>query len=248
MIMKKMVLIFLSMLPLGILVAQDLTIDEIISRNLKAVGQDKLMKMQTMKLTGKMTTGGVELQATQIQKSPNSVRQDLEIQGMKIIMAVYGETGWMVNPATGSSDPQDLTAEMIQSLRKEEIRDPAVNWENPFFTLVKNGTKVELVGKEDIDGSPAYNLKFTFKDGYIINYFVDASKFVVVKSKSTETSQGQTYKQEMRYSDYKDFDGILSPTKVVTIVNGQVGQVDITDKCEFNLPVNDSIFIKPVKK
>jgi hypothetical protein len=246
--MKRLLVLILSVFAFGLLSAQDLTVDEIISKNLKAIGQEKLMNFQTMKLTGTLTQGGVELKMTQYQKKPDFARMEIEIQGMKIIMAVSGESGWMINPAAGSPDPQDMTADMVKSLRKEEMRDPDLNWENPFFNREKNGIKVELAGKEDIDGSPAYNLKFTFSDGYIINYFVDAARFVVVKSKSTETAQGQTYEQEMKYSDFKDYNGILNPEKVETLINGQLGQVSITNKCEFDLPVSDSLFIKPVKK
>ncbi|MCX6328266.1 MAG: outer membrane lipoprotein-sorting protein [Bacteroidia bacterium] len=245
--MKKLVFIILCMLPVGILVAQDLTVDEIISKNLKAIGQDKLMNIQTIKTTGKATQGGMELLITEIQKSPDKDRQEVEVQGMKMIIAIEGETGWIINPQTGSSDPQDLSPEQMQSLIKEGLSDPIVNWDNPFLKWKENGIKIDLIGKEDMNGTPVYNLKFTFKDGYVVNYYIDAEKFIVLKSKSTETEQGQTYEREIRYSDYTDFDGILNPVKIEVLVNGQVGTVGIMDKCEFNIPVNDSVFKKPAK-
>ena len=235
------------MLPAGMLVAQNPTVDEIISKNLKAIGQDKLMTIKTIKTTGKMTQGGMEFLVTGIEKRPDFDRAEMEVQGVKIIMVREGKTGWMINPMTGTSDPQDLPAETIENMFNQSRSDPELNWDNPFFTWKEIGAKVDLIGKEDINGTPVYNLKFTFKDGYVVNYYVDAVKFIVIKTKSTETAQGQTYEQETRYSDFKDVDGILYPAKDETLVNGQVASVAISEKVEFDLPVDDSIFKKPVK-
>jgi hypothetical protein len=247
MIMKKLVLIYLCMLPLGIIFAQDLTVDEIISKNMKAIGQDKLMAVKTIKTMGKMTQGGMEFLVTGFEKRPDFDKAEMEVQGVKIIMVREGKTGWMINPMTGTSDPQDLPAEIINSMLNESISDPAINWDNPFYTWKEIGAKVELIGKEMMDGTPVYNLKFTFKDGYVVNYYVDAAKFLVIKSKSIETAQGQTYEQETKYNDFKDTDGVLYPAKIETLVNGQVGSVATSDKVEFNLSFDDSIFKRPVK-
>lgn len=246
--MKKQLVIILSILAAGPLLAQDLTLEEIITKNLSAIGQDKLMNIETLKVTGKMNQGGVEFQIIQYQKAPDMARQEVEIQGMTIIIGVEGETGWTINPMTGSSDPQDLPEEMVKSLWEESIEDPVVNWDNPFYKWEENGIKVALVGKEDMDGQPVYNFKFTFKNNYIVNYFLDAERFVVLRQISTKTEQGQTYNHELRYSDFQDTEGILYPVKMEVLINGQIGTVFTIDKCEFNIPLEDSIFKKPVQK
>ncbi len=245
--MKKLLFIILSIVAAGQLLAQDLTLDEIISKNLTAIGQDKVMNMQTFKMTGKMSQQGIEFQLIQYQKAPDMLRLEMEVQGMTIIIEFEGETGWTINPMTGSSDPQDLPEEMVKSLWKESLEDPVVNWDNPFFKWEENGIKVDLVGKEDMDGQPVYNLKFTFKNNHIVNYLVDADRFVVLRQMSTKTEQGQTYNEEIRYSDFQDTEGILLPVKTEILINGQIGTVFTMDKCEFNIPIDDSIFKKPVK-
>ena len=245
--MKKLLFIILSIVAVGPLLAQDLTLDEIISKNLSAIGQDKLMEIETIKLTGKMSQQGIEFQLIQYQKAPDMLRLEMEVQGMTIIIEFEGETGWTINPMTGSSDPQDLPEEMVKSLWKESLEDPVVNWDNPFFKWEENGIKVDLVGKEDMDEQPVYNLKFTFKNNHIVNYLVDADRFVVLRQMSTKTEQGQTYNEEIRYSDFQDTEGILLPVKTEILINGQIGTVFTMDKCEFNIPIDDSIFKKPVK-
>jgi len=245
--MKKLLVTLVFCVFAGFLFAQNLTVDDIVSKNLQAIGQDKLMKVQTIKLVGKMNQGGMEFLMMEILKSPYLDRMEMEVQGVKIIMSTDGETGWMINPMTGTSDPQDLPPEMIKSMMTDGERSPDVNWDNPFLKWKEKGTKIDLIGKEDFNGTPVYNLKLTFADGVVVYYYVDVSKFLVLKKKSTETEQGQTYEQETIYSDFRDFDGILCPVKTETLINGQVGTVSIVDKYEFNVPVDESIFKKPVK-
>ena len=135
----------------------------------------------------------------------------------------------------------------MYSLWEETIEDPVVNRDNPFYKWEENGIEVDLVGKEDMDGQPVYNLKFTFKNNYIVNYFLDAERFVVLRQISTKTEQGQTYNREIRYSDFTEVDGILCPVKTEILINGQITTTIIMDKCEFDIPIDDSIFKKPAK-
>lgn len=246
--MKKLLILLISIFAIAQVLAQDLSADEIVSKNLKAIGQDKLMNAETIKMTGIMSQQGMEFQIIMYQKKPMKMRQELEIQGMSIIMVLEGENGWTINPLMGSMDPVDLPPDAIKSLEHEVRSDPTSSWENPFINWKENGTKIELVGKEDIKGSLTYNLKFTFSDNYVVNYFVDAASFVVLKTKSSESAQGQIYDREIRFSDYKDIDGVLFPAKIDMYMNGQITQVITLEKCEFNVPVDDSIFEKPVPK
>jgi len=244
--MKKLLVLIISIFAICQLFAQELTVDEILSKNLKAIGQDKLMNAQTIKLEGKMTQQGIDIQITQYQKKPDKIRMDMEVQGMNVIMAIDGETGWSINPMMGSTEAVDLPAETIASLEKEGRSDPTASWDNPFVTWKENGTTVELVGKEDINGSSAYNLKFTYKDNDVVNYFVDTDSFFLLKTKSTEAVQGQTFEREIKFSEYRETEGILFPVKIEILINGQVQQVFTMDKCEFDMPIDDSIFKKPV--
>jgi outer membrane lipoprotein-sorting protein len=245
--MKKLLVLIVGFLAMGQLLAQELTADEIISKVLNAIGQEKFMNIQTVKITGKMIQGGMEFNLTVYQKKPDFNRIDMEIQGMTIIMATDGKTGWTINPMTGSSDPQDLPEETIKSMKEGDFSDPELNWDNPFSNWREKGTIAELTGKEEIDGTPVYNLKLTYMNNKIVSYTVDASKFLVLRLRSTVTEQGMTYDQEVRNSDFRDFEGIIYSGKSEILMNGQVGQTVTINKCEFDVPIDDSVFKKPVK-
>lgn len=244
--MKKLLVFIMCFLSASVLFAQDMKLEDILAKNFKASGQDKLAKITTIRVTMKMAEGGMEALITMSQKYPNSMRMETEFQGTKIIYAVDGQNGWMINPASGSLEPQDMPAEVLNDYI--DNTGTFLNWKNPFFNWKEKGNKIELVGKEDMNGTPVYNIKITFADNQVYNYFVDAAKFLVLKEKDTETMQGQEVTEEDIYSDFREIDGVLIAFKVEVSLNGQSGQSVTVDKCEFNIPLDDALFTKPVPK
>jgi hypothetical protein len=243
--MKKLLVVFLTLLSTGFLMSQDLKLDELLQKYLKAIGQEKMANIQTVKMTGKMNQGGPDISLTSIDKIPDLNRVEMEIQGTRIIIVLAGQTGWMINPLTGSFDPQDLSADMINSSGKEKRSDPTSSWDNPFVKWKETGNVVELIGMENLNGTSVYNLKMTFKDKDVINYYLDAATFVIIDSKEKKTVQGQMMEVETRYSDFREVNGVLNPFKTEVLYGGQTGQLFTTDKIEYNLPFDDEIFKKP---
>ena len=247
--MKKPVVILLCIFSMCRLVAQDPNAEDIVSKHLKATGHYKFSSMNTAKMTGKLTIPqqGLEMQVVVYQKKPDKVRQEMEVQGLKVLVVFEGKTGWLINPMMGANEPQDMDEASIKALLDEGRIDPTGSWDSPLMTWKEDGTKIELSGKEEINGSQAFNLKFTYTDGITVNYLIDASTFLLLKTRSSQNVQGQTFDRESRFSDYKGYDGILFPGKIEMLVNGQVGQAFVMEGCDFNIPLDDSIFSKPVK-
>jgi hypothetical protein len=239
--MKKLLVIIFSFLPVGILTAQDIKLDELLEKNYKAIGQDKLEKVQTIRTTGKMLMQGMELTTTSYKQKPHLTYSETEVQGTKVLVRVNGQTGWMVNPLTGSSDTVEMPPNLIEIYTKAEQINPFLNWYDPFVNWKENGSKMELLGKEDMDGIQVYNVKLTPKDSVSVNYFIDATKFVVLKMKTTAKAQGQVFDVETHYSDFRLVDGIMNSFKIESLVNGQVSQQIIFDKCEINIPPENGI-------
>ncbi len=235
--MKKLVLSLFGLFAAGIILAQDLTIEQVLDKYYNAVGQDKLSKVQSTKMTGKGFQMGMEFPLTVIRKRPNMSYTEVEVQGMKIISAFDGEKGWAIVPFT-SPDPQDLPEEQVKSAKEQGIDGMLFDWKN-------NGRKVELVGKEDMDGTPVYNIKVTTKDNNVYNYFLDANNFLILKTKTSVLAQGQTVDAETVFSDYRDVNGIKMPFKMSQSANGQPGIEMTYDTIQFDVPVDNAIFAKP---
>lgn len=243
--MKKLFVVFLSLLSTGFLMAQNLKLDELLQKYSKSRGQN----IQTVKMTGKMTqSGSPEFQITSFEKRPDMFRQEMEVQGTKIIVAFTGQMGWIISPQLGSFEPQDMPSSVYSSLIKELRSDPYGSWYNPIVNWKEKGNKIELIGMEDIDGKQAYNLKLTFTDNEVANYYMDATRFVILMVKEKSMEQGQMNETEDKFSDFRDVDGVPMPFKIETLTNGQLSITAILDKYEFNLPIDDTIFKKPVSE
>ena len=239
--MKKVLFLILSVFTVGGLFAQDLKLEDVLAKHFKAIGQEKFAKVQTIKMTGKVFQMGMEMTMSVIKKRPNFSRTEVDVQGTKIVYAVDGQTGWMIMPFTGSSDPQDMPEEQLTSARKEDM-------DGPFLNYQAKGNKVELVGKEVVDSVSVYNIKVTTKDDETSNYYIDASKFVILKMKAKVMAQGQLAEVETKFSDFKVANGIQSAYKIETIANGQAGASITFETVEYDIPVDNAIFVKPAAK
>ncbi|MFN8207566.1 MAG: hypothetical protein U0T82_09195 [Bacteroidales bacterium] len=246
--MKNLLTLCLTLLFLGTLCAQDMKSDEILAKFLTTIGYKNSKAVQTIKMSGKLYQAGVEFSVTSMEKRPDQSRMEMEIQGSKMIYSISGQSGWMVNPMLGSTEPQDLNEDLVKSSIKEDLRDPYGVWSNPFTDPAKNGTIVELVGKEDMNGTPVYNIKLTFKDSTVVNYYIDSVNFLVLKLRTKIESQGQSFDAEGRFSDFRLMDNFMLPFQLESYVNGQLQLKFAIDTCELNIPLEDELFRKPVNK
>ena len=221
------------------------TADEIIDKHLKAVGGvEKLKAMQSVRATGKLKMGPMEAPVTLLKARPDQMRMDFTIQGMTGTQAYDGSTGWMVMPFMGKKDPEKMSEDMLKNMKDE------ADFDGPLVDYKAKGNKVELIGKEDMQGSPAYKLKLTTKSGTESNLYLDADSYLLIKTESKRKIQGQEVESEAILGDYKDVGGILMPHSLEMHAKGAPAGQSITfEKYEINPKVDNAIFKMPeVKK
>ena len=222
------------------------TADELIDKNMKAKGGlDKLKALQSMKFTGKMKMGPMEAPFIVMKKRPQNFRLEFTIQGMTGIQAYDGSTGWMVMPFMGKKDPEQMSADMLKEFKEE------ADFDGPMMDYKTKGNKVEYVGKEDVQGTPAYKLKVTTKDGNESNVYLDAESYLEIKSESKRKIQGQEIESETTLGDYKDVGGgLLFPMSIESHAKGKEGSQSITiEKVELNpTTVDAALFHMPEAK
>jgi outer membrane lipoprotein-sorting protein len=236
--MKKTILtlaVFLFVSSVSFIQAQN--VKEILDKHFKAIGQDKLAKVETYSIKAKVTQMGMELPMIMKMKKPNKFRMEMDMAGQKMIQVYDGQKGWVVAPWI-SSEPQELTgAELEQAMAQADIDGELYNYE-------KKGHQVELVGKEDIDGTDMYNLKVTNKNGSVKNYYIDAEKYLIKQVKASAVSMGQEVNVTQKMVEYKDFDGIKIATKIIS--ETPMGNAEIVmEEVELDTDIDDSIFSKP---
>jgi hypothetical protein len=224
--------------------AQDLTLDQILKKSEDALGgSDSISKVQTLKMAAKMVMGGgqMEMLMTVSTKRPHFVRVESVVQGKTIVAAYDGTTAWTINPLAGSSDPQKMDEKTAATLATSDI-DEALG---SLARLKAAGHTVELMGKEDAEGSPAYKIKITRKNGMTATHFLDAETFLPIKSINKVSQMGQEMEVEAYPGNYKKIGGILFPHSIEQKIGGRTFGQMIVEKIEINEPMDDTIFKMP---
>ena len=195
------------------------------------------IKDTTISGTFEITQMGMEGSMTIYHKEPNMFRQDIEVMGMLITNAFDGEVGWMINPQTGAS-------EELPEERQAESKRGALTYGNAVLLYPeKHGVTYKLKGEETVDDVKCVVLEQAFSDGHVVTMYIDASTYLVYKSKQMSTGQmGTEVDTEVIFSDYKKVDGFPSPQLVTIYQDGEEFAVMSVSEIKFNSGIEDSLF------
>ena len=218
------------------------TVDEIVAKSVEARGgMDKLKAVKSIRSTGKMELGpGMEAPGTMFQKRPNMVRVEFTVQGLTAVQAYDGKSAWMIMPFTGKKDPEAMTADDTKEMEEDADID------GPLVDYKAKGNTVELLGKEKLEGTDAYKLKVTLKNGDVKTIYLDADSYLEIKEEGKRTVRGSEQEFESSLSDYREVEGVMFPFAVESGPKGSQQKQKLTiDKIELNLPAEDSSFKMP---
>ncbi len=236
--MKKSIITTLVLLFMVFVhVTQAQSLDDVLKNHFKAVGQEQLVASTSFHMKAKISQMGMELPMEMKIKKPNMFRVEMEMQGQKMVQAFDGEKGWMIAPWV-SPDPTDMEGDQLkQAIEQADI-------EGELYNYKKKGHTIDFIGKVNADGTEAFKLKLTTKDGNIKNYFIDAGTYLVFKVKAKITAAGQTVDVEQRMMDYKTVNGVTMATKLES--DSPMGTaVILVEEFILNENFDNSIFTKP---
>jgi hypothetical protein len=220
------------------------TVDEIVAKNIQARGGlEKLKAVKSAKMTGRMTIGpGAEAPVVMVMKRPNQLRLDVTVQGMTLTQAYDGKQGWSINPFEGAKNAEPMSPEELKIAEEQsDIDGPLVDWK-------AKGHKVELVGKEKVEGTDSYKLKLTLKNGNIRHIYLDADSYLDIKGEEKRTVRGTERETEQTIGDYKEVGGLMLPHSFESSAKGRPEKQKITiEKIELDVPIEESRFAMPAK-
>ena len=216
------------------------TVDQLIAKNVEARGGlDKMKAVQSMRMTGKMMMGGMEFPVVIEMKRPANSRIDFTFQGMSGVQAYDGKNGWTIAPG-GSKDPEPMSAEELKDAEEQSDMD------GPLVDYKSKGNKVELVGKEKVEGSDAYKLKITLKSGDVRYTYLDADTYLEIKGESKRTIRGSEAEIETTIGDYKEVEGLLIPFNIQAGAKGTDQKQNIViEKVDLNPAIDAARFKMP---
>jgi outer membrane lipoprotein-sorting protein len=218
------------------------TVDELIAKNIKARGgMEKLKSINSMRMSGKMVMAqGFEAPFTVMQKRPKMTRTEFTFQGMTGMQVYDGKNAWMVMPFMGKKDPEAMPTEQAQML------DEQADMDGPLVDYKDKGNKVELAGKDQVEGADAYKLKVTLKNGQTRTIFLDAESGLEVKTEAKRVMRGSEVDAETFLSDYKEVNGLMMPFTMESGAKGQsMRQKMVIDSVQCNANLPDSLFAMP---
>src|SRR5215468_3210737 len=168
------------------------TLEDILAKNLTARGGEaKLREIKTLRLTGRLMFGGgnfsVEAAWGQILKrgaGGDQVRSELTLQGLTAINAFDGREGWNISPFQGRREPEKASEDQVRSLAQQaELDGPLVGWRD-------KGHRIEYLGSEDVDGTPAIKLRVTRKDGDLQYVYLDPDSYLEIRITTVHKVRG----------------------------------------------------------
>lgn len=216
------------------------TLDEILAKNLAARGGlEKIKSVQTLRMTGTMTVGpGMEAPFVIEQARPNSMRMDFTLQGMTGTQAYDGKTGWQLMPFGGRKDPEPVPEDQLKQLQEQ------ADFDGPLVDYKAKGNQVELVGKEKVEGSDAWKLKVTLKNGDVRYIYLDADQYLEIRAEGKTTIRGTEVEGEATMGDYKEVGGLMIPFAVESGQKGAPQKMKMTLKDVVLNPKLDSARFK----
>ncbi len=222
------------------------TVDEIVQKNLEAKGgEEAWLAVQTARMQGTMRMGGsaagaIEAPFTIEFKRPDKVRVEFTMQGMTAVQAFDGEVGWSIMPFMGKTEPEEMAEDQLK-----QIKDQA-EFDGPLVNYKSKGHVVELLGEEEVDGTPAYKLKITKASGDVDYLYLDKDYFVEFKAEAERMIQGNEVEVTTVIGDYKDVDGLLMAHSMeMAYGGGPANQVVTIDSVELGVDIPDERFEMP---
>ncbi|HEX8841289.1 MAG TPA: hypothetical protein VF757_03215, partial [Sphingomicrobium sp.] len=142
-------------------------------------------------------------------------RTDLSLQGLDVVQSYDGQGAWKINPFQGRKDPERMSADEARQLADSALID------GPLLASRSDGSRVQYLGREDFDGTLAYKLKVTQKDGDEFTYWLDPDTMLEIKVDESRRIRGAQQTSETELGDYEKVGGVYFPMSIETWTQGQ---------------------------
>jgi outer membrane lipoprotein-sorting protein len=227
------------------------TADEVVEKHIAALGGRAALG----KLTSQVATGtiSVSVQGNELggameiyHKAPNKSRTyfklDLTAMGAGEMVVDQRFDGKVAFESNSMQGDREITGSRLKALENSTFPTPLLDYKAA-------GAKVELTGKEKVDGRDAYVVLFTPKAGPASKQFFDAESYLLVRSvaKMDIPEMGGEVEQMTDISDYRLIDGVKVPflLKIATAMQS----ITITvSKVEVNKTLDEAMFSKVAAK
>ncbi len=182
---------------------------EIVSRYIDALGGEKAIRAYnsaTTKATFDMPAAGLAGETTIHQMAPDKYLETTVLAGFgESVTAYNGDIGWAADPMQGT-----------RILEGQMLKDAARNAR--FYAELEYGEiypEQSTVGETDWDGQATYQVDLVDEDGNESSHYFAKDTGFLIGIETTQTNEMGTVDMTISSSDYKEFGGLMAPSRVV---------------------------------
>jgi hypothetical protein len=219
----------------------------ILEKAIKAMGGEaKLNKFKAGTWKAKTTGKEMRVDVAHITEGTwqgrDQFKVDAEVQerGMsrKAMLVINGETGWI----THGGKTGDVRKEMVTFYKNFLF---ALRLPQLLTQLHEKEFQLSPLRELKIDNVEAVGIKIEHKDYKDARIFFDKKKGLPIKSEIVLTQPpSKELAVEYIYSDYKDFDGVKLPAKILILFDGKEFTIELSE-VKSSDKLDDDVFGKP---
>ena len=258
--MKKITLLVLLMASTAMAFSQ--TADEIINKSVEALGgRDKLNAINTLQYSQmimvKSAMGNIDIPVQYYKEKDKFYRMQAILnfggQTMKFFTVLSDTAGYVMLPAMPMLGAQGGLKKLNDKERKlQAYQLSAAGYFADLVDYTTKGSKVEMLKDQKVGSEDCYKIKLTTASAQPVTYFISKATNLITRVDTQGDMAasmsgmggvvsglgGRVDKMEVTalYSDYKDFDGVKFPGKV--IMKAQMGDSESTIT---NVKINEAI-------
>ncbi len=236
--MKNVFLLFISFL--GFLNSKAQTADDIIKKWTNAMGGgEKLASIKSIYTENELNIMNNPATGKTYILNGKGFKSEIDLSGQTITDCYTVNGGWSINPLAGQPTAVNMPEGQIK------LGQLSIDAAGPLYNYGSKGSKVELLGKEDLKGSSAYKIKLTSAAGTEVVYYINDSSYYIMETVAKMNANGQDMEITTAYSDYrKTADGyIMSYSSVLDFPGLTIGFTN--KKIEVNKDIDPAIFVMP---
>lgn len=182
------------------------TLDEVLAKHAAAHGGlEKWRAVSSLIVTGTQVAFSNAAPFLFEWRRPDSFRFEHSILGRNITVAHDGTATWWIHPILGAAQPTAVPEAQAVLVRR------AAEFASPLVDAAAQGNKVEFLGKEEIDGQPAFKLKVTRKDGAEETWYLDTSNYLELARFDRTLDIPDPKDRWTYYSDFRTVEGLVIP-------------------------------------
>lgn len=216
------------------------SVEQLLAKHTEALGgQAKLDAMKSMRMIANIPgPGGVDVSLTIERRYPDCQRIQVEVMGQSMLTVCNAKGGWAVNPFAGQTEPKEMTAEELKSMRD------SMNPGGMLLAAKAQGAAIESKGLVEVEGVKLYKLVVTPTSGKDVStIYLDATTYLLTRAEGKRQMGEQSFNAVTTFKDFKQVAGMTFPYTQVVEAGGAPTQTIEVSTIEVNPTLADSQFV-----